>query len=308
MDRDQLLEACDIVVSLKPKDEWKKMRPNSVLVGWFNHLGSNLHNPHNVTLLDLEDITTFVDGRDQKILWENARVAGECGVHQTLDRLTLMAPSSPAISHQQLAVVFGYGNLGRGAVLALLKRGIQRIVVFTQRPPTEVQGRLPGVEYRQMEHHGADTLEVLADGSKRSLMDDLLPQADIIVNAKKPSRHLSKWVFVPEDRFAQLKPGMAFIDPVHIDGNGANFVHTTSLEEPLKKISRAGRTIWFNGCNAMPSHDPAYASSVISQALIREFDTVMAAVLDRMLLTGALLPSALQSIHFPWPPQVIANR
>ena len=80
MERDQLLETCDIVVSLKPKDEWKKMRPNSVLVGWFNHLGSNLHNPHNVTLLDLEDITTFVDGRDQKILWENARVAGELNI------------------------------------------------------------------------------------------------------------------------------------------------------------------------------------------------------------------------------------
>lgn len=282
--RAKLLVTSDIVISLKPTDEWEQMRPQSVLVGWFNHLQVLPQTLKRVHCVDLEKIHIFADGKEQKLLYKNAYVAGECGVAQTIEGLRVVDPSSPAIAQGKLAVVLGYGNIGRGATRELLNQGIERVVVFTQRQPIDVQGKLDGVEYRQMEYDSNNTHEVNAEGFKQPLIDSILMHADIVVNAKIPTESYPKWTFIPQDEIHKLKLDMVFIDPVHRKGHGADFVQTTSLDKPLKKIYQAQHSIWFNGCNAMPSYRADYASTVISKALLNNLDTIIDVIKARDIL------------------------
>lgn len=279
LDRISLLNLSDIVISLKPKDEWEYMKPGSILIGWFNHLKSLRRNSTNIKFLDLEDIKILAEGRQQKLLYRNASVAGECGIVQTLAELEHLDPDSPAIAQEErLAVVLGYGNLGIGATHELLRQGVKRVVVFTQRQPSDVRDKLTEVEYRQMEYSFGNTYELLPEGLRRPLIDGILSEADIIVNATVPSKSEQKWTFIPENSFNQLKLNMAFIDPLHKPGHGAKFTHETQLVEPLKLIRKSNHSIWYNGCNAMPSYRPAYASYIISQDLLSNLDSLLDAI------------------------------
>ena len=251
------------------------MCPGSTLVGWFSHLNLPPQNSLSVKLLDLEDIKISVQGRQQKLLYRNACVAGECGVAQTLEELRRLDPSSPAVREGKLAVVLGYGNLGMGATIELLGQGIEKVVVYTQRPPVSIKNKLPGVEHRQMKFGSDNTYEVFADGLKQPLIERILSQADIIVNATIPSSHNQKWTFIPENKLGQLKSRMAFIDPVHQTGHGVDFADATQLSAPLKLICKPNNSIWYNGCNAMPSYRPAYASHIISQALLSNLERLV---------------------------------
>lgn len=286
LSRWELLSSCDIVISLKPHDEWKYMQPNSQLVGWFNHLDVPPSNVSHVGCHDLENISIVEDGRRQKILYKNAYVAGLCSVGQTLDHLSEVDPRSPAIAQTKLAVVLGYGNLGKGAASELLRRGVENVVVFTQRRPVDVSDKLDSVVYRQMEC-GADNIiyEVDETGQKQPLIDSILGQADIIVNAKTLSKYQTRWTFIPKDKFWRLKQNMAFIDPVHRKNHGADFVEVTSFKEPLKRIEKSSHSIWFNGCNSMPNYDVKYASRIISESLLKHLNSIIEAVVEPTTLT-----------------------
>lgn len=280
LDRISLLRDCDIVISLKPKDEWEYMKPGTTLVGWFNHLKSPPQNSRNIKFLDLEDVKILAEGRQQKLLYRNAYVAGECGVAQTLAQLHQLNSCSPAIAQEErLAVVLGYGNLGRGATEELLRQGIERVVVFTQRHPVDVKYKLNGVEYRQMEYCCDNVYELVCEELKQPLIDNILSQADIIVNATVPSKADRKWKFVPEDGFNKLKKNMAFVDLVHKPGHGADFTHGTQLVQPVEQICKSNNSIWYNGCNGMPNYRPAYASYVISHNLLDHLDSLLHAVI-----------------------------
>ncbi|MDJ0511027.1 MAG: hypothetical protein QNJ64_17490 [Crocosphaera sp.] len=285
VDRLTLLSLSDIVVSLKPTDEWQYMRPGSTLIGWFNHLAFVPKNSTDINFLDLEDIKIVVEGKPQKLLYRNASVAGECGVVQSLERLKECDPFSPAIKQGKLAVVLGYGNVGMGATMELLRQGIEKIIVFSQRPYSEIKDKLEGVEYRQMQYTPTNTYEIALDNLKLPLIDSILPQADIIVNATIPSHSQPKWTFIPEDKFNQLKLNMIFIDPVHKSGHGANFTHVTELSNPLKLIKKSNHSIWYNGCNAMPNSRPAYASYIISKALLNHLDSIIELLEEEKCLT-----------------------
>jgi len=282
LDRISLLKLSDIVISLKPKDEWEYMRPGSTLIGWFNHLQSppqNLTNITNIKFLELENINIEAKGKQHKILYRNAYVAGECGIAQTLAELERLDPSSPAIALSgRLAVVLGYGNIGRGATVELLSQGVERVVVFSGRHPVDLENKLAGVEYRQMEYSFGKTYELFPEGRKRPLIDSILGQADIIINATIPCKLQQKLTFIPENSFHQLKPNMAFIDPMHKPGHGADFTHVTELAQPVQLICKANHSIWYNGCNAMPSYRPAYASYTISQSLLDHLDSLLECV------------------------------
>ncbi|MEO1375093.1 MAG: hypothetical protein AAFW70_12390 [Cyanobacteria bacterium J06635_10] len=222
------------------------MKPGSTLVGWFNHLKFPPQNSTNIKFLDLEKVTILAEARKQKLLYRNASVAGECGVAQTLASLEHLDPSSPAIARQaRLAVVLGYGNLGRSATTELLRQGVERIVVFTQRQPVDVRDKLNGVVYRQMEYSFSNTYELFSEGLRLPLIDSILSQADIIVNATLPSKLQGEWTFIPADSFNKLKLNMAFIDPVHKPYHGADFTHVTQLVEPLKRICKSNHSIWW---------------------------------------------------------------
>ena len=129
-----------------------------------------------------------------------------------------------------------------------------------------------------MEYSISNTYEVFSEGLRLPLIDGILSQADIIVNATLPSTSQGKWTFIPQDSFNKLKLNMAFIDPVHKPGHGADFTHVTQLVEPLKRICKSNHSIWYNGCNAMPSYRPAYASYLISQDLLERLDSLLDAV------------------------------
>ena len=85
VDRLKLLQSSDIVMSLKPTDEWEYMRPGTVLIGWFNHIQLPPKDTTHVHFLDLEDIMIWCEGRPQKLLYKNAHISGEGGVIQTLE-------------------------------------------------------------------------------------------------------------------------------------------------------------------------------------------------------------------------------
>ena len=279
VDRLSVLRQSDIVISLKPQDEWLYMKPGSTLLGWFSHLDNIPEQTSGVRLLSFEDILINVEGRQQKLLYKNAFAAGECGVNQTLEILGKLDPLSPAIAdNQKLAVVLGYGNLGQGAVSELIRQGIEKVIVFTQRPPSQIENKLPGVDYRQMIYSPDNTYAFDRPGLMSPLITNILHDADIIVNSTLPSLKQPRWTFVPTNDFDKLKPGMAYIDPVHQAGHGINFAHTTTLPQAVKKISNLGHSIWYNGCNAMPSYRPAHASFVISQAIMNHLDDLLHAV------------------------------
>ena len=278
VDKFSLLNSCDIVISLKPLDEWKYMRPGSTLIGWLNHLKLPPQDLTNVKFLDLEDIKISVAGRQQKLLYKNAYIAGECGVAQTFKELRKLDSFSPAIREGKLAVVLGYGNLGIGSTIELLRQGIEKVVVFTQRQPLAIKDKLEGVEYRQMKYESDGIYEVFCNHLKGYLIDGILAHADIIVNATIPSSYGQKWTFIPEDKFNQLKLRMAYIDPVHKPSHGADFAHITKLSRPLELICKSKNCIWYNGCNAMPNYRPAYASYIISQALLSNLDHLVGSV------------------------------
>jgi hypothetical protein len=278
-DRLDVLRLSDIVISLKPQNEWLYMKSNSTLVGWFNHLEFKPNCSSGIRLLNFEDIQINVQGKSQKILYENAHVAGECGVAQTLELLSQIDPESPAISNRRrLAVVLGYGNLGKGAVKELLRQGIEKIIVFTQRSPLVLENKLKSVNYQQMIYGIENTYVNNYDDSNNSLIDEVLGNSDIIVNAKIPSPEQPKWTFIPWLKFRQLKRNMAYIDPVHQIGHGAGFAQTTPLSSPVKRINQFSHSIWYNGCNAMPSYRPVHASFVISQAITSYFDDFLTAI------------------------------
>lgn len=279
VDRLGVLNLSDIVISLKPEDEWLYMKPGSILVGWFNHLESLPQHPSEVRFLSFEDIEIIVEGQLQKLLYNNAYVAGECGVAQTLDILREIAPLSPAVSpRKKLAVVLGYGNLGQGAVAELIRQDIEQVIVFTQRQPITIENKFVSVDYRQMIYGSDNTYACDAKGLISSLITEILCDADIIVNATLPSFKQPSWKFIPWNDFGQLKCGMAYIDPVHKVGHGASFAQTTQLTEAVKQIYQLNHYIWYNGCNAMPSYRPAYASFVISQAITTYLDDLLNAV------------------------------
>ncbi|WAL61777.1 Rossmann-fold NAD(P)-binding domain-containing protein [Thermocoleostomius sinensis] len=278
-DRLSVLNLSDIVISLKPKDEWRYMKPESTLIGWFNHLESSPQRSSAIRLLSFEDINIIVEGRLQKLLYNNAYVAGECGVAQTLEILREIAPLSPAVlSRKRLAVVLGYGNLGQGAVAELIRQGIEQIIVFTQRQPITIENKFAGVDYRQMICGSGNTYAYDSKGSTSSLITEILCDADIIVNAALPSSNQSSCTFIPWNDFNQLKRDMVYIDPVHTVGHGASFAQATQLAEPVKQICQLNHSIWYNGCNAMPSYRPAHASFVISQAITTYLDELLSAV------------------------------
>ncbi|HAC63687.1 MAG TPA: hypothetical protein DCF68_09155 [Cyanothece sp. UBA12306] len=279
VDRLSLLRLSDIVISLKPQDEWNYMKPGSTLIGWFNHLESFPPPSSAIRFLDLEAIKILAQGRSQKLLYRNAFVAGECGVVQTLEILSQIAPFSPAIlGKNRLAVVLGYGNLGQGAVTELIRQNFENIVVFTQRQAATIENKFPEVDYRQMEYDLETVYACDSKGVKRSLITDILPDADIIVNGTLPSSSQPDWTFVPDNQFSQLKQNMAYLDPVHKVGHGASFAQITPLREPIKPIHRLNHCIWYNGCNAMPAYRPTYASIIISQHIITYLDYLLKAV------------------------------
>ena len=115
-----------------------------------------------------------------------------------------------------------------------------------------------------MKYDYGNTYEVICEYLKRPLIDSILAQADIIVNATIPSIFKPKWTFIPEDSFHKLKLNMAFIDPVHKPDHGADFTHVTELGAPLEHICKSNHSIWYNGCNAMPNYRPIDASYMIS--------------------------------------------
>ena len=286
LSRMDLLSLSDIVVSLKPVDEWLYMKPGSILAGWFSHIQIPQDNALGIRFLNFEDIKILADGRSQKLLYKNAYVAGECGVAQTLDILKEIAPDSPAVSSEnRVSVVFGYGNLGEGAVDELKRQDVERIIVFTQRNPSQIRNKFPGVEYRQIDFHSASLLLDEPESTRTSSISAVLSEADIIVNATLPSAVRSNVQLISWGDFTSLKPGMAYIDPVHRAGHGACFARTTSLTQAVEQIHYGGRSIWYNGCDAMPSYRPAHASFVISQAITTYLDTILATV-DRMNTGG----------------------
>ncbi|MEM8638884.1 MAG: hypothetical protein AAGG51_08740 [Cyanobacteria bacterium P01_G01_bin.54] len=285
VDRLSLLNRSDIVISLKPKDEWVYMKPESTLIGWFNHLESFPQPSSTVRLLSFEDIKIPIGERQEKLLYKNACVAGECGVAQTLDLLRENDPLSPAVSpRQRLAVVLGYGNLGQGAVAELIRQGVEQIIVFTQRQPIHLENKLADVDYRQMIYDSDNTYVCDAQGLNTGAMIEILRDADIIVNATLPSFEQPSWTFIPQQNFNQLKRNMAYIDPVHKVGHGASFAQTTPLTDPIKQICQFDHSIWYNGCNAMPSYRPAHASFVISQAITTYLDDLLNTVVQNKLL------------------------
>lgn len=234
--------------------------------------------------MDLEDITIWSEGRPQKLLYKNAYITGECSVIQTLEELKKIAPFSPAIKQRRLAVVIGYGNVGLGATKELLRQKFDKIIVFTKRQSSTVTHKLKGVEYRQMECDSSNTYEVIDGNLKQPLIDNILPQADLIVNATTTSNSKADWILIPDDKFGQLKSNMVFIDPIHQPSHGASFTQTTDLFQPLKLIKKANNSIWYNGCNAIPNYRYDYASVIISQALLSNLDTILNSIKTEVLL------------------------
>ncbi|MBT8230483.1 MAG: N(5)-(carboxyethyl)ornithine synthase [Bacteroidia bacterium] len=264
--RSELFQSCDINLLAKPvQADFDKMKEGAIHWGW----------PHCV---QQECITqTAIDKRLTLIAWEamhkwspsgawqmhifqnNNEIAGYAGVHHAMNLLGIDGNYGP----NRKAVVVSFGSVSRGAIRALLARGIQDVTVFTQRHYFLVADQMAGVNYSQFdEDEEGNLISIHPDNQTRPFYQELV-DADIIVNGiLQDTDH--PLMLVPKNQNDKLKPGCLIVDISCDEGMAFSFAKPTDFDEPIIKVGK----INYYAVDHTPSYLWDAASWEISNSLI----------------------------------------
>ena len=271
--RAELFKRCDIALLAKPiQEDFDNMREGTIHWGW----------PHCVQQKGITQ--TAIDRKLTLIAWEamhrwsahgdwqlhvfhkNNEIAGYAGVHHAMNLMGI----DGNYGQNRKAVVISFGSVSRGAIRALLARGVQDITVFTQRHHFLVADQMAGVDYCQFDKdEKGNLISIYPDRQSRPFMEELI-DVDIIVNGiLQDTDH--PLMFVPEDQNDRLKPGCLIVDISCDEGMGFSFAKPTDFDAP---IFREGEIFYY-----AVDHSPSYlwnsASWEISNSLIPYLPIVM---------------------------------
>ena len=273
--RGEILGSSAIVLLPKPlAEDLGEMREGSVLWGWphcvqqFDITQAAID--RRLTLIAFEAMHSWGRRGERQLhtFYKNNELAGYCGV---LHALRLMGTDG-FYGPQRRAVVLGFGSVSRGAIYALLGRGILEIEVYTQRPPHLVRDQVFGCSFGQMirasreRGMGAER----PDGSRTSL-EEILADADVIVNGTLQDTD-NPLMYLPTGGEERLKPGSLIVDVSCDEGMGFEFARPTSFEEPAFRV---GPNVLYYAVDHTPTYLWDSASWEISEALIPYLETVL---------------------------------
>jgi alanine dehydrogenase len=271
--REELLETSDVVLLPKPlPEDLRQLREGGTLWGWPHCVQqreiTQVAIDRRQTLIAFESMFQWRAGgvRDVHLFYRNNEMAGYCGVAHAMELLGLDGWFGPPLK----AIVLSFGSVSRGGLLALRTRGVEDVLVLTQRPPWAVHDRMPGARYGQIRRDDTATTVITPGGSKRALLE-ILGQADLIVNGilqdtGRPLMYLSEG---DEDR---LKPGALIVDVSCDEGMGFPFARPTSFRNPMFDVGRVS----YYAVNHTPSLMWRSASWEISEVIAPYLESVMA--------------------------------
>lgn len=208
--------------------------------------------------------------RQIHIFYKNNELAGYCSVLHAFELKGWDGYYGPA----RHAVVLGFGSVSRGAVSALQGRGVDDIVVYTQRPSHLVGDQILGCSYGQMSRPAEPGGAMTASGTGESAgpLIDALAAAEIIVNGtlQDTDRPLD---YLRPGEDGRLRPGTLIVDVSCDEGMGFPFAKPTSFEEPMFGVNE-GKVSYY-----AVDHSPSYlwdaATWEISEALLPYLQQVM---------------------------------
>lgn len=271
--RDDLFERCDIALLAKPlQADFEMMQAGTIHWGW----------PHCVQQRTITQ--TAIDRKLTLIAWEamhswskhgdwqmhifhkNNELAGYAGVMHAMNLAGMDGNYGP----KRKAVVISFGSVSRGAIRALLSRGIHDITVFTQRHYVLVADHMAGVDYYHFEaNDDGDLVSLHPDRMSLPFVDELA-EADIIVNGILQDTD-NPLMFVPEGQEDRLKAGCLIVDVSCDEGMGFSFAKPTTFGDPMFKVGQ----VQYYAVDHTPSYLWDSASWEISHSLVPYLPIVM---------------------------------
>ncbi len=271
--RRELLSDCDGIVLPKPTPEdLHELHRGALLWGWPHCVHqqeiTEIAVERRQTLIAFEGMHRWAAGnvRDMHLFYRNNEMAGYCGVLHAFDIYGI----DGHFGSTRNAVVLSLGSVSRGAIRALLGRGIIDITVYTQRPPLVVRDRVHECRYGQMVcGDGGRATVIDPDGTSRPLAD-VLAATDVIVNGilQDTDRPLMFLRAGEEDR---LRDGALIIDVSCDLGMGFPFARPTSFDNPTFPVARAT----YYAVDHTPTYLWRSATWEISQVVIAYLERVL---------------------------------
>ena len=163
-----------------------------------------------------------------------------------------------------------FGSVSRGAIRALLARGIQDITVFTKRDYSLVGNQMSGVNYYKFdEDENGNLMSLHPSHHPRPFVEELI-DADIIVNGMlQDTDH--PLMLIPEDQNDRLKSNCLIVDISCDEGMGFSFAKPTNFVTPIFQVGK----VFYYAVDHTPSYLWNAASWEISDSLTPYLPIIM---------------------------------
>jgi alanine dehydrogenase len=273
--RDRVIATTDIVLLPKPTlADVADLRDGQVLWGW----------PHCVQDLELTQLA--IDRHLTLIAWEamnlltpsggfmvhvfhlNNEIAGYASVMQAMT----LSGFTGHYGRKRRAVVIGFGNTARGAVIALNALGILDVVVLTMREVHSVASPMPTTVLGGLEPIPGEpghTRVLKASGPVPT--SEFLAEFDIVVNCVLQDTD-APLMFVSGDEIDRFRTGSLIVDVSCDEAMGFDFARPTTFEEPMLMV---GAGVHYYAVDHSPSFLWESATWENSEALMPHLDAVM---------------------------------
>ena len=271
--RKEILNDFDCVIMPKPLiEDLAEVHKDAIIWGWPHCVQQSevtqIAIDRKFTLIAWEQMFKWSKSGDKSthIFYKNNEIAGYAGVNHALSLIGVTG----SYGKPRKALIFSYGSVSRGAVYALQGQGVTDITVYTRRKAVDVEGQLPGVQFKKMINDASgNLLSVEPDGSFQSF-SEVLGSVDIIVNGtlQDPQDPL---MFVPKEEASKLKDGALIVDISCDEGMGFWCARPTSFEHPILEVE--GK--FYYSVDHSPSYYWNVASWDISNALLPFLPIVM---------------------------------
>ena len=246
------LYAMELIILPKPiAADLEKMKEGGILCGWTHAVQqrdiTDLAIEKKLTLVAWEEMFDKTKPKEEShIFYRNNELAGYAGVLHYLE----LKGDDGWYGTDKKVVVFGHGSVSKGAITALMGRGLHDITVYTKRPSAEVGQRKIGIVYKNIN-----------DGT---VSEDLL-SADIIFNGVLQDVNDPLMFIKTPGELNSLKDNVGIIDISCDKGMGFYFAEPTSFENPTIDL---GRGITYYSVDHTPTYLWNAASKEISKALL----------------------------------------
>ncbi len=273
--REQIIGDSQFVLLPKPlAEDLADMRAGSVLWGWPHCVQQSEVTQtaidRRLTLIAYEAMFHWGRAGDRQLhsFYKNNELAGYCAVLHALELLGADGFYGPP----RRAVVLGFGSVSRGAIYALMGRGITDIEVYTQRPPHLVRDQVYGCVYGRMARADGAGMSAERPSGAASSLADVLAEADVIVNGTLQDTD-APLMYLPRGGESELRSGSLIVDVSCDEAMGFDFARPTTFDEPVFRI---GDGVLYYAVDHTPTYLWDSATWEISEALLPYLESVLA--------------------------------